>query len=563
MKCRLSLLLSLCLVCSLLSPALAAEEAPVTALCVSEPGGSAFLDREEFQLLCRQATGHELESVTFSSATPRAGKLTYKGKPIETDTAYYPYDNPQLSKVCFTPYSSRSSRFTGQGEVSFTMTSEEDETVSGKLILYVPKEADDSAELDFSEERTQAKAGDPIPLGDLFPLSTSSEGKTTIFSTKESVLASLTLSLPSSEQGALWMDYDYSNARKLLPDEELFPDREPNLYGVFFVPAKKEAATIRLNYTLTSEKGKTFSGALSLRYLEKTSSTRPSDPDPQPELVSVATQSSPVELTDALRRACASLNIGALQTVSFDTLPATGEGAVLSNRLPVTAGKAYPCNGLTFAPGADFRGGLSLKYTAADNLGFTFSGYLDLLYGYPSGLTFQDMAGWEWAMPAAQFLAEHGYRRGESDFCPGDTVPRIDLIYALARAVYHFNWSAPIPDFPDLPEDKELTTAVAVAVRQGVVLGDGQGRLLPDAPVTRQDALVMIHRAFTDMRKLPAAAADLSVFSDAGDLAPYAREAVENLYARGIVQGNGAGRLDPLSPITRAEMACLLYRAFS
>ena len=61
---------------------------------------------------------------------------------------------------------------------------------------------------------------------------------------------------------------------------------------------------------------------------------------------------------------------------------------------------------------------------------------------------------------------------------------------------------------------------------------------------------------------LPARPGDLSVFSDVGDLAPYAQAAAADLYALDVLQGDGTGRLAPLSPITRAEMACLLYRAF-
>lgn len=66
----------------------------------------------------------------------------------------------------------------------------------------------------------------------------------------------------------------------------------------------------------------------------------------------------------------------------------------------------------------------------------------------------------------------------------------------------------------------------------------------------------------TDRRQLLPSPKDLSDFSDAEDLSPYAQEAAAVLYAKGIVQGDGSGKLNPLSPITRAEMACLTYRAF-
>lgn len=174
------------------------------------------------------------------------------------------------------------------------------------------------------------------------------------------------------------------------------------------------------------------------------------------------------------------------------------------------------------------------------------------------------MAGWEWAAPAAQFLGEKGYRADTASFSPGENAARMDLIHALVLTAYdHFRRnSPPIPDFSDLPDDPELLLSVSALASRGVVLGNGGGLLLPDAPLTRQDALVILYRAMADRGKLLPLYGDLSAFSDAGDISPYAQEAVTLLAARGIVLGDGSGKLNPLSPITRAEMACLLYRAF-
>ena len=53
----------------------------------------------------------------------------------------------------------------------------------------------------------------------------------------------------------------------------------------------------------------------------------------------------------------------------------------------------------------------------------------------------------------------------------------------------------------------------------------------------------------------------LEDFTDTEELADYALEAAEVLYAAGILQGGDGGRLDPRGEITRAEMAVLLDRA--
>lgn len=460
MKRRLSsLLLALGLLCSLLPTAFAEGESAVTALCVAATGQSVLLDEAEFELLCRRATGHELESVTFSSLSPAVGKLTLSGEALTPDTVCHTRYKPRLSKVCFTPYA----RFTGQGEVAFTMTSEREETVSGTLIFYVPEEPSGSAqEPSLMDKTIRAKAGESVDLCDHLPSTAEYTSGHTIY---RSEIVSVVFDLPTADQGTLWLDYEYEEIRrKLLPGEVLFPDQAPNYHCLTFVPTGREETEVRLGYTASSKEKKNLKVGLTLNFAENAAPARP-------------------------------------------TVPADDD--------------------------------------------------------HPAA-RFQDMAGWEWAMPAAEFLGQSGYCFGESTFAPGENATRMDLIHALALTAYsNFRWNEfPDPGFSDQPDDPELFKSVAAIASRGVVQGNGGGLLLPDEPITRQDALVILHRAMADRRKLLPSYGDLSAFSDAGDVAPYAQEAVTLLAARGVVLGDGSGKLDPLSPITRAEMACLLYRAF-
>ncbi len=460
MKHRLlPLALSLCLLCPLFPSALAEKEpAQVTALCVTAPGEPVFLDEKEFQLLCRQATGHDLVSVAFSSLSAGVGKLTCRGERVKTGDAYYMYERPAISDVCFTPYTHFSGSFTGQAGLAFTLTSEEEETVSGVLTLYVLEEPDAPGEVpSLMNETAMVKPGEPVDLCDLFPSYVWYSSGGANYGGGE--VTSATFDLPFASQGALWLDYDDPNsARKLLPDEVLFPDHAPNYHCLTFVPAGKEETQVRLRYTVSSGEKKNLNASLTLNFAESKEPARPT-PSPIPH--------------------------------------------------------------------------------------------------------FYDLDGWEWAAPAAEFLGDKGYLDGEFSFRPGDNATRMDLIYALALTAYsHSDWNVPAPAFSDLPADETLAKAAAVAAERGLVLGNGAGLLLPDDPITRQDALVIIHRAMANRNKLLPLYGDLSAFSDAGDVAPYAQEAAAILAARGVLQGDSSGKLNPLSPITRAEMACLLYRAF-
>ena len=79
-----------------------------------------------------------------------------------------------------------------------------------------------------------------------------------------------------------------------------------------------------------------------------------------------------------------------------------------------------------------------------------------------------------------------------------------------------------------------------------------------EAPMTRQDALAMLAKAFC---LVPAEAnlAELSPFSDAGSISAENKAALASLVSDGIVTGFG-GALDVNSSITRAEFLTVLYR---
>ncbi|RXZ80976.1 hypothetical protein EBB07_16180 [Paenibacillaceae bacterium] len=116
-------------------------------------------------------------------------------------------------------------------------------------------------------------------------------------------------------------------------------------------------------------------------------------------------------------------------------------------------------------------------------------------------------------------------------------------------------------------QDVELGSAYAqeigIAGQLGIVLGVSDNRFAPDTPISRQDAAVMIVRAFAHQPDLTVdeEAGDTSAFTDAGRVAPYALESLSKLVQAGIVQGSG-GRLLPQGQLTRMESAAMLFRIY-
>lgn len=465
----LALLLLLCLPVNAQEEETDPSDTPLfQTVYVTSPGTPVSFNSDDFQLLCRQATGHDLKSLSFSDLPPRLGTFWYRPEDKQLQLTpgvdLFPYEKPTLSQTVYRP----SAKFTGQAEIPFVMTSVKKETVEGTLFLYVSPEAKEepSPKYDLGEANATTKVGQAVSLEDLFPFSFSSWPQNEVRTSSGSkAVDSVTVALPLSEEGTLWLDYGGADARKLLPDEALFADGLSNFYALTFVPAQKEAATVRLHYTVaSSDSKKPLTGTLSLHFTESKTPSRPSSSDPE-----------------------------------------------------------------------------------------------------PTPARFTDLSGWDWAEPSIQSLASRFSLRPELDiptFRPGDQATRMEVLHTLVETAFPNNFDPGIPSFSDLPQDPQYARTASFAFAQGLALGDGTGRLDPDGSITRQDALVLLYRALLKQGRTLPAAGDLSPFTDRDSLAPYAQEAAGVLLAAGILQGDDSSQLQPQSPITRAEMAVLICRAF-
>ena len=114
--------------------------------------------------------------------------------------------------------------------------------------------------------------------------------------------------------------------------------------------------------------------------------------------------------------------------------------------------------------------------------------------------------------------------------------------------------------FPDLgPVDSWAGGAIRAMYSMGIVNGteiNGQTVFDPQGTLTRSQAAAMLGRLLTldaaaeDEEPLPQA--DLSQFTDAGEIQPYALEHFQLLVGMGAIDGAGDGRLDPNGTMTRA-----------
>lgn len=176
-----------------------------------------------------------------------------------------------------------------------------------------------------------------------------------------------------------------------------------------------------------------------------------------------------------------------------------------------------------------------------------------------------DVLSDHWAYPAVDFCYRNGIVNGISttQFGPDQLIRRGDFVLMLYSAMGRPAVSAPCT-FTDVYATDYFYTAMAWAQAEGLMSGVGDGRCLPNDPITREQAFTVLRRALpllgNDCPDAPTAV--LNRFSDAPLIAEYALTPTATLVAQGIVGGNGVG-INPLGNLTRAEMATLVHKVMT
>lgn len=202
------------------------------------------------------------------------------------------------------------------------------------------------------------------------------------------------------------------------------------------------------------------------------------------------------------------------------------------------------------------------RTSSSSNGNYTFSGDMtldsdengDTVYD----ATFSDVPSSHYASTAITSLAKKGVLlgRGDGTFAPNDEMTREEFVKLIIAAFNALDESATV-DFADVPADRWSYVYVASAVKNGLVTGVDAEHFNPEGLVTREDMAVILDRVCT--RFGYAAAETNSDFSDASDIADYAKDAVFKLAGIGIINGMGDGTFLPKNAVTRAQAAKAVY----
>lgn len=168
--------------------------------------------------------------------------------------------------------------------------------------------------------------------------------------------------------------------------------------------------------------------------------------------------------------------------------------------------------------------------------------------------TYSDVAG-HWAQSAILRWSDYGVLQGsEGKFSPDGTLTRGQMAVILSRLLNLP--AAPSAGFTDVAPDAWYADGINRCAAAGILQGS-EGKAMPEDPITREQAMVMLCRA------LGIAAEDVGVlaaFSDLSLASDYARPYVAALVKAGVVKGDANGLLNPLSKITRAEIVTMVDR---
>ena len=169
-----------------------------------------------------------------------------------------------------------------------------------------------------------------------------------------------------------------------------------------------------------------------------------------------------------------------------------------------------------------------------------------------------------WAYPGIQYCVTHGIMGGMGDgtFAPTGTTTRAQIVQILYNLEGTPAVSGTTP-FADLTANW-YKPAILWAYQNNVVAGTSPTTFAPDQPVTREQIAVILTQYMFHVLKMNRTwtPADLSKFPDGAQVSSWAKEAMQDAVALGLINGtkasDGVVYLDPQGSAARQQVATIL-----
>ena len=255
-------------------------------------------------------------------------------------------------------------------------------------------------------------------------------------------------------------------------------------------------------------------------------------------------------------------------TISFD--PNGGTGTM--QPMKVKSGENFTLPECTFTPpeGKEFAGWLAVNgnvYPAGEVVTSSIDQSFKATWRDKAEVDVTEMFSdvtKNWAYPGIQYCVTHGIMGGMGDgtFAPTGTTTRAQIVQILYNLEGTPAVSGTTP-FTDLTANW-YKPAILWAYQNNVVAGTSPTTFAPDQPVTREQIAVILTQYMFNVLKMNRTwtPADLSTFPDGAQVSGWAKEAVQDAVALGLINGtkapDGKVYLDPQGSAARQQVATIL-----
>ena len=248
-------------------------------------------------------------------------------------------------------------------------------------------------------------------------------------------------------------------------------------------------------------------------------------------------------------------------TLTFET----NGGSAISK---VTKNKGTSIDLAQYAPtksGATFEGwyadkGLTKKITSV-KLDANTTVYAKWTEAPVSGLPFGDVKSADWFYNDVKYVYEKGMMAGTAAdvFAPNATTTRAMIVTIL----YRLEGSPAVTgtsSFVDVPAGQWYTDAVNWAAANQIVKGTSATTFAPNDSITREQMAAILYRYAQYKGYDVTKKADLSGYSDNGQVSAYAKDALAWANAAKLINGVTNTTLVPQGNATRAQVSAILHR---
>ena len=170
---------------------------------------------------------------------------------------------------------------------------------------------------------------------------------------------------------------------------------------------------------------------------------------------------------------------------------------------------------------------------------------------------FSDVDTNDWYYSNVMRAVELGILSGYTDgtFKPMNNITRRDFAIMLAQSLGHDNDEKATSPFKDVADSDYGVSSIAYLYENEITVGDSNGNFNPDANITRQEAAIMLVKAFE------ATGTSSDLYADDAQIASWAKSFVYTAKAAGLMKGDDHNEFNPTDRLTRAEAASAMVNA--